>query len=61
MGYWIKVHNRPKGQIYKCSKCRKDCNCIAYLERNNRKVSYCNYDYCPHCSERMEVEVENDS
>ena len=58
MAYWIKVHNRPKGQIYKCSKCRKDCNCIAYLEKNNRKVSYCNYEYCPHCAEKMEKEME---
>jgi len=53
MGYWIKVHNRPKGQIYKCSKCGKDCNCIAYLG----KVSYCNYEYCPHCAEKMEIKM----
>ena len=53
MGYWIKVHNRRKGQIYKCSKCRKDCNCIAYLG----KVSYCNYEYCPHCAEKMEIKM----
>ena len=52
MAHWIKTPNRAKSQKFKCSKCRRICTCIKYA--GNKTM--CDYEYCPYCREKMEVE-----
>ena len=52
---FIAVTSRPKNQKYRCSKCGKECFCIA-IGNSDRlgKRNYCNYRFCPFCGEEAE-------
>lgn len=52
MGHWDKIPERAKSQKFRCSKCKKTCNCVKYINRR----TVCDYKFCPYCGEPMEVE-----
>ena len=57
MGHWIAVTTREHNQIFQCSECKGKCHCIAVGNAQKFwKRNICDYDFCPRCGNKMEVE-----
>lgn len=55
MAHWVRRENRSKSQVFVCSKCHRECNCICYVGEKN----VCDYKFCPYCGEEMKEELQN--
>lgn len=62
MSHWIKKDNRRKSQIFICSSCKKECNCIAYVSKTKVvRINTCDYIFCPYCGKRMKRKENDES
>lgn len=52
--HWINESGRAKGSIFICSECGGRCFCLYFGA--NKKINKCNYQYCPRCGRKMDIE-----
>lgn len=54
--YWINITGRSKGQKFRCSECKGECNCISVGSADKFGYNKCDYKFCPRCGKEMDIE-----